>query len=58
MKKLDLRDVAKIEEGWFPKRMVFKDMVKNGRGMEFVIENITFNREIRERIYSKDALSK
>ena len=47
MKKLDLKDVAKIEEGWFPKRIVFKDMVKKRRGMEFMIENITFDREIR-----------
>src|SRR4030042_7183495 len=28
LKKLELKDVTKIEDRWFPKRMIFKDMLK------------------------------
>jgi outer membrane lipoprotein-sorting protein len=58
LKKLDLKDVVKIEERWFPKRMIFKDMLKKGRGTEFVFEDIKFDQEIPERIFTKAALRK
>jgi hypothetical protein len=36
--------------------MVFKDMLKEGDGTEFVITTIKFNQEIPEYIFSKAAL--
>jgi len=56
LKKLDLKDVVKIEERWFPKRMIFKDMLKKGRGTEFLIEDIKFDQEIPKRMFTKASL--
>ena len=56
LKKLDLKDVVKIEGRWFPQRMIFKDMLKKGRGTEFVFEDIKFDQEIPEHIFTKAAL--
>ncbi len=58
LKKLELGDVAQIEGRWFPKRMTFKDMLKKGKGTEFVIETIQFDQEIPRHIFSKAALRK
>ncbi len=56
LKKLDLKDVVKIEGLWFPQRMIFKDMLKKGRDTEFVIEDIKFDQEIPEHMFTKAVL--
>ncbi len=56
LKKLELSDVVQMEARWFPKKMVFKDMLKKGKGTEFIIETIEFNADIPEHIFSKAAL--
>ena len=58
LKKLELKDVTHIDGRWFPKRLIFKDMLKNGDGTEFIIEDIEFNKEIPEFIFSKASLRK
>ena len=58
LKKLELKDVTKIEERWFPKRMIFKDMLKKGKGTEFIFQDIRFDQDIPEHIFSKAALRK
>lgn len=58
LKKLELRDVTQIDGRWFPKRMIFKDMLKTGDGTEFIIEKIEFDKEIPEYIFSKASLRK
>ena len=56
LKKLELKDVTKIEDRWFPKRMIFKDMLKKGKGTEFIIMDIKFDQDIPEHIFSKAVL--
>ena len=58
LKKLELKDVININDRWFPKRMIFKDMLKKGDGTEFIIEEIEFEREIPEHVFSKASLRK
>ena len=58
LKKLELKDVTKIDGRWFPKRMLFKDMLKNGDGTEFIIEDIEFDKKIPEYVFSKASLRK
>jgi len=58
LKKLELKDVTKIQERWFPKRMIFKDMLKKGEGTEFIFQDIKFDQDIPEHIFSKAALRK
>jgi outer membrane lipoprotein-sorting protein len=56
LKKIDLKDFKRIDDRWFPVRMIFKDVLKTGEGTEFVMESIEFNVPIPERLFSKAAL--
>lgn len=56
LKKLELKDVVRTEGRWYPKRMIFKDMLKTGKGTEFIVESILFDQQIPEHIFSKAAL--
>jgi outer membrane lipoprotein-sorting protein len=58
LKKMTLSDVVNIQGRWFPKKMVFKDVLKDGNGTEFIIEDISFNASIPEYIFSKASLKK
>jgi outer membrane lipoprotein-sorting protein len=58
LKKLELKDVTRLEGRWFPKRMLFKDMLKKGKGTEFIIQEIKFDQDIPKHIFSKAALRK
>ena len=58
LKKLELKDVTKIDDRWFPKRMIFKDMLKKGKGTEFIIQDIKFDQDIPEHFFSKAVLRK
>lgn len=58
LKRLELSDINKIGNRWYPKKMVFKDMLKKGDGTEFVILSIEFDKTIPEYIFSKAALKK
>jgi len=56
LKRLTINEVFKVEGRWYPKRMVFKDVLKSGEGTEFIIDSIEFNVEIPEYIFSKASL--
>lgn len=56
LKRLVINEVFKVEGRWYPKRMVFKDVLKSGAGTEFIIDSIEFDVEIPEYIFSKASL--
>ena len=56
LKRMDLSDVVEIENRWYPKHMLFKDMLKEGAGTEFIIEDIEFDVDIPDYRFSKAAL--
>jgi len=56
LKRLTLTDVVYLEGRWFPKRMIFKDMLKTGKGTEFIIEEIAFNQKISKNQFLKSSL--
>lgn len=58
LKRVELKEIKKIENRWHPKRMIFKDVLKTGEGTEFIIEEIKFNQTIPDYIFSKAALRK
>jgi len=58
LKRLTLTDVVKIEGRWFPRKMVFKDMLKDGEGTEFIINDIRFDVPIPQELLSKASLRK
>ena len=53
---MELKDIDRIQNRWFPKRMVFKDMLKKGKGTEFLFLEIKFDQEILKHIFSKASL--
>ena len=56
LKRTDLTDVERIQNRWFPRTMVYKDMLKEGKGTEFRVISIIFNQEIPGHIFSKASL--
>jgi len=56
LKKIDLKDFKRLDDRWFPLRMIFKDVLKTGEGTEFVTESIEFNVPIPKHLFSKAAL--
>jgi len=58
LKKMELSDVNQIQGRWFPKKILFKDVLKDGDGTEFLIEDINFNAAIPNYIFSKASLKK
>jgi len=58
LKKTDLKDVVNIQGRWFPKRIIFKDVLKKSDGTEFSIETIEFDVDIPEYMFTKAVLRK
>ena len=58
LKKLELKDVTRLDGRWFPQRMIFKDVLKKGHGTEFIIDEIQFDQQIPRHIFSKAVLRK
>jgi len=58
LKETTFSNVELIEGRWYPKTIVFKDMLKDGNGTEFTVDNLQFNVKIDDYIFSKAALKK
>ena len=56
LKRVELKDVQKIQGRWFPATVWYKDMLKDGNGTEFKMIDIKFNQNIPDYIFSKAAL--
>jgi len=56
LKRLIINEVFKVGKRWYPKKMVFKDVLKKGKGTEFIIDSIEFDVDIPEYIFSKASL--
>lgn len=58
LKKTELKDIKKIDGRWYPTKMNYKDMLKDGKGTDFVVLEIEFDAKIPEYIFTKAALKK
>jgi outer membrane lipoprotein-sorting protein len=58
LKRTEVKDVQLLEGRWIPKKIVFKDMLKTGEGTEFILEEVRFNAEIPDYVFSKASLKK
>lgn len=56
LKRSTLSDVQKIGGKWFPMKVVYKDMLKQGGGTEFRMTSVEFDKEIPEHIFTKASL--
>ena len=58
LKTVEIKEVMKVQGQWQAKRIVFKDVLKSGKGTEFILEKIELNAKIPDYIFSKAALRK
>lgn len=56
LKRTTLSNVQKIQGRWFPMKIIYKDMLKHGKGTEIDVANIKFNQNIPRYIFTKAAL--
>lgn len=56
LKRTTLSEVVNIQGRWFPMKIVYKDMMKQGDGTEFRIISIEFDQKIPDYIFTKAAL--
>lgn len=56
LKRTTLSNIKQVDGRWFPFKMVYKDMLKQGDGTEFIITSIKFDQVIEEYIFTKAAL--
>ncbi len=56
LKKTELLDIKRIGNRWYPGKIIFKDMLKKGKGTEFIVDEIEFNVIVPEHLLSKAAL--
>lgn len=58
LKRSEVLEVLQIENRWYPKRILYRDLLQNGNGTEYVIESIILNPIISESQFTKAALKK
>jgi outer membrane lipoprotein-sorting protein len=58
LKRTVMSDVKQVQGRWFPMKIIYKDMLKDGNGTEFMFTSIQFDQPIPDYIFSKAALKK
>lgn len=56
LKKTELTNITKHGTRYYPGKITFKDMLKQGAGTEFIVDEIKFDIEIPEHMLSKASL--
>ncbi len=56
LKTAEILEVFQINQRWYPKRMIFKDVLSKGKGTELIVDSIEFDVEIPKHIFSKASL--
>lgn len=56
LKRMEMKDVVQVQGRWFPATVIYKDMLKDGKGTEFKMTEIKFNQTIPDYIFTKAAL--
>jgi outer membrane lipoprotein-sorting protein len=58
LKTTVLSDVRKQGDRWYPMKMNYKDELKAGKGTDFIVRKIEFDRQIDEDVFNKGALKR
>ena len=56
LKTLDAKSIRLFGKRWVPDRAVYKDVMKDGDGTEFIIDSMEFDAAIPEYVFSKASL--
>ena len=58
LKTTEVKSVERQGGRWVPTRIVFKDVLKEGEGTEFILQSIEFNAEIADTVFNKASLKR
>jgi outer membrane lipoprotein-sorting protein len=58
LKTFEIVKSFEIDNRWYPKKMIFKDVLSRGKGTEYIIESIDFKVTIPDHKFSKASLRK
>lgn len=58
LKTTEVKKVEFIQDRWVPVQVLFKDVLKKGKGTEMILESMEFDADIPEHVFSKAALRK
>ena len=58
LKRIVLSDIAKIGNRWYPKKINYKDVLKDGKGTDFIVSDIQFDAKIPDYIFNKASLKR
>ena len=58
LKTTSIEEVFQVDGRWYPKKMTFKDALSKGKGTKFTIDEIAFDVDIPDHIFSKASLRK
>ena len=58
LKRTEIMEIFRVENRWYPKRILFHDLMQNGDGTEYIIDSINLHAEIAESQFTKAALKK
>lgn len=58
LKRIVLSDVAKIGNRWYPKKINYKDVLKEGKGTDFIVQDIKFDVKIPDYVFNKASLKR
>jgi outer membrane lipoprotein-sorting protein len=58
LKTSEITEVLKLENRWYPKKMIVKDALKIGKGTEIIFDDIEFDAKIPKVKFSKASLRK
>lgn len=56
LKRITMSDIQRINNRWYPMKMVYKDVLKDGKGTEWNIIKIEFDTSIPDYVFSKASL--
>ncbi len=56
LKQLTVSEIKMFDGRWYPTKMLYKDMLKKGKGTEMSIISIKFNQDIPEYMFTKAVL--
>ncbi len=56
LKTMDVREVMRVQNRWLAKSVLYKDVMKEGEGTEFIVDSVALDAEIPDYLFSKAAL--
>ena len=58
LKTTEIKEALQVEDRWYMKRAIFKDMLSSGEETEYIIEEIDFDVDIPDHVFTRASLRK